>query len=79
MTDAERYCGYGKTVLAEDGLRHIVKVNGEDNRGYSGWHYYFECGDDVGWMTRGELTNEAPTCLQCIDKHTGQRPPPSGF
>jgi hypothetical protein len=63
--------GYGKTVHAEDGLKHIVKVNGETNRGFNGWHYYFECGADVGYMTRGTMTDEAPTCLTCIDKHRG--------
>ncbi len=63
--------GYGKTVHAEDGLKHIVKVNGEVSRGFNGWHYYFECGDDVGYMTRGTLTDEAPTCLTCIDRHRG--------
>lgn len=59
----------GRTVLAEDGLKHIV--NEEHNRGYNGWHYWFMCGDDVGYMTRGTLTDEAPTCLTCIDRHRG--------
>ncbi len=71
MTDAERYGGYGKTVHTEDGLAHIVRVNGEVNRGFNGWNYYFECGDDVGYMTRATMTDDPPTCLQCINKHTG--------
>lgn len=57
---------YGKTVLAEDGLRHVVDE--EHNRGFNGWHYWFLCGNDVGWMSRGVLTDDAPTCLHCIDK-----------
>ena len=69
MSTKPDYGAHGKTLLAEDGLRHIIKMNGEWNRGYNGWSYYFECGDDVAYMTRGQLTEEAPTCLQCINKH----------
>lgn len=64
------YGAYGKTVLTEDGLHHIVKINGEWNRGFNGWHYYFLCGDDVGYMTRGKLTDDPATCLTCITNHT---------
>ena len=60
----------GRTLLAEDGLHHIVKINGEWNRGYNGWNYHFECGDDVAWMTRGKLTDEPATCLACITTAT---------
>ncbi len=59
----------GMMLRAEDGLVHIVKR--EVNRGFNGWEYYFECGDDVAYNTKGTLTKEAPTCLQCIEKQDG--------
>ncbi len=59
-----------ETMLrAEDGLVHIVKR--EVNGGFNGWTYYFECGDDIAYNTKGKLTKEAPTCLQCIKKADG--------
>lgn len=54
-----------KTVLASDGLRHIVDAA---HSGTNGWVYWFLCGDDQGWGSTVEATDEAPTCLQCIGK-----------
>lgn len=68
MTKADRpsYVDLERTsLLAEDGLVHIVKRVTVHN---SGWNFFFLCKDDIGWATRGVLTNEAPTCLQCIDR-----------
>jgi hypothetical protein len=52
-----------QTVLTEDGLRHIVK------RIMNGWHYFFECGSDDGYETNARATDDAATCLSCIEKH----------
>lgn len=61
----------GKTVLAEDGLHHIVRMEPSNtNERFNGWHYFFLCGDDVGYMTQGNLTDEPATCLTCITNHT---------
>jgi hypothetical protein len=57
------------TVLAEDGLRHVVS---DLNKHQNGWRYRFLCRSDIGWATQGDLTDEAPTCLQCITKHDAQ-------
>lgn len=69
-----RYGAYGETVLSTDGLRHIVKVNGEWSRGFNGWSYRFECGADCAYMERNASTQEPATCLLCINNHTGKGP-----